>query len=275
MAAASAPSPTPTATPNRANCGAVVGSFGDFTGVGSYPGSPSPNGTFDQGGNAAEWTDMLAGILENRTIRGGYYGTTPDRLRGRFQEYDDPWFEQGSLGFRVASLEEGTGGSDCGNGTCESTEDPLTCAADCPDLCGDGLCSGDEDALSCSGDCPDRCGDGLCTGFENTVICWPDCGVCGDDVCDPSEDETSCALDCAPSCGDGVVEGAEQCEFGVPLAASCTSLGFDAGTLVCNGSTCTFDTSGCFDVSCKPKNSRCSQNSECCSGRCGPLRRCR
>ncbi|HVN38679.1 MAG TPA: SUMF1/EgtB/PvdO family nonheme iron enzyme [Myxococcota bacterium] len=38
----------PTGTPNRANCGNVVGGP---TVVGSYPGSPSPYGTFDQGGN--------------------------------------------------------------------------------------------------------------------------------------------------------------------------------------------------------------------------------
>jgi len=92
---------------------------------------------------------------------------------------------------------------------------------------------------------------------------------------DPSEDETSCAADCAPLCGDGVVEGDENCEAGVPLAASCTSLGFDAGTLACNFGTCVFDTSGCFEVSCKPRRSRCSRDNECCSGDCTWLRRCR
>jgi hypothetical protein len=70
------------------------------------------------------------------------------------------------------------------------------------------------------------------------------------------------------------VAGVEQCEAGVPLAASCTSLGFDAGTLACNSSTCLYDTSGCFGVTCKPRWSRCSQDSECCSGDCG-FRRCR
>lgn len=241
---------TPTASPNRANCGAVVG---DFTGVGIYPGSPSPHGTFDQGGNVSEWTDRLIGIEDHRTIRGGSNGTAPDRLRGQILEYDDPSFEQTGLGFRVASLEEDDDGSECGNSTCESTEDPLTCPSDCPDLCGDGLCSGIEDALSCSADCPDRCGDGLCTGHESTA---------------------NCPQDCPPVCGDGVVAGVEQCEAGVPLAASCTSLGFDAGTLACNSSTCLYDTSGCFGVTCKPRWSRCSQDSECCSGDCG-FRRCR
>ena len=212
----------PTAESNRANCGGAAGSF---TGVGSYTGSPSPNGTFDQGGNVAEWTDMLAGIEENRPTRGGTAGSPADRLRGQVQEYEDPWFESGAIGFRVATLAEGSGGSDCGNSICESTEDPLTCPSDCPDICGDGLCSGLEDALSCPADCP-------------------------------------------PVCGDGVVQGAEQCEAGVPLGASCTSLGFAGGTLVCTASTCRYDTSGCFNVSCKPKSSRCSKNSDCCSGNC-------
>ncbi len=122
--------------PNTANCGSVVG---NLTGVGSYPGSPSPSGTFDQGGHASEWTDGDVSILENRTIRGGHLGSSPDRLRGQILEYDDPWFESNGLG---------------------------------------------------------------------------------------------------------------------------------AGTLACNASTCRYNTSGCFDVSCKPKSSRCSNNSECCSGNC-------
>jgi formylglycine-generating enzyme required for sulfatase activity len=262
---------TPTASPNTANCGGVAGSL---TGVGSYPGSPSPNGTFDQGGNVSEWTDGDVAILENRTIRGGDLGSPPDRLRGQILEYDDPWYEGAGLGFRVASLDNGAGGSVCGNSVCESTEDPLRCASDCPELCGDALCSGTEDALSCPGDCPERCGDGLCTGLENTTRCWPDCGFCGDGVCDPSEGQASCAADCVPACGDGVVEGDEQCEAGVSLGASCTTLGFDGGTLACHASTCRYDTRGCFDVSCKPRLSRCSRDNECCSGDCR-LRRCR
>jgi formylglycine-generating enzyme required for sulfatase activity len=253
----------PTGAANTANCG---GAAGGFTGVGAYPGSPSPNGTFDQGGNVAEWTDMLAGIEENRPTRGGTAGSPADRLRGQVQEYEDPWYESGAIGFRVASLEEGAGGSDCGNSICESTENPLTCPNDCPGLCGDGLCSGTEDAQSCSGDCPQTCGDGLCTGSESTATCWSDCGFCGDDVCDPSESQTSCAADCTPVCGDGVVEGTEQCEAGVPLGASCTSLGFGGGTLTCTASACQYNTSGC--VSCKPKLSSCSKNSQCCSGSC-------
>jgi formylglycine-generating enzyme required for sulfatase activity len=88
----------PGATPNTANCGLAVG---DFTSVGSYTGSASPNGTFDQGGNAVEWADQMI-ILENRIIRGGHIGNTPVWLSGARSEYDDPWFENSVYGFRVA-----------------------------------------------------------------------------------------------------------------------------------------------------------------------------
>ena len=47
---------TPTATPNRGNCNGAVG---DLTDVGSYTGSASPYGTFDQGGNVFEWNEAI------------------------------------------------------------------------------------------------------------------------------------------------------------------------------------------------------------------------
>ena len=90
----------PVATANTANCGSVSG---DVTDVGSYPASPSPNGTFDQGGNAEEWIDAII-ILENRPLRAGTYATPADRLRKAIMNYDDPWFESSAIGFRVATL---------------------------------------------------------------------------------------------------------------------------------------------------------------------------
>jgi hypothetical protein len=51
------------------------------------------------------------------------------------------------------------------------------------------------------------------------------------------------------SCGDGVAEGNEECD-GVDLAGeTCGTLGFDEGTLACDG-TCNHDTSGCVTFSC-------------------------
>ncbi|GAG37158.1 unnamed protein product, partial [marine sediment metagenome] len=46
----------PGATANTANCDEVVD---DLTNVGSYTGSASPNGTFDQGGNVWEWNEAI------------------------------------------------------------------------------------------------------------------------------------------------------------------------------------------------------------------------
>lgn len=45
-------------------------------------------------------------------------------------------------------------------------------------------------------------------------------------------------------CGDGTIDAGEQCEPTDLAGASCTSLGFQPGTLTC-GPGCTFDTSGC------------------------------
>ena len=46
----------------------------DLTNVGSYTGSASPNGTFDQGGNAAEWNETIAEPAITRGVRGGTFG---------------------------------------------------------------------------------------------------------------------------------------------------------------------------------------------------------
>ena len=59
----------PTGIPNHANCQTAVG---DFTDVGSYPGSPSPYGTFDQGGNVWERNEAIIG--SERGVRGGCQG---------------------------------------------------------------------------------------------------------------------------------------------------------------------------------------------------------
>lgn len=196
----------------------------------------------------------------------------------------------------------------CGDLTCSAGETPLSCPSDCPDVCGDGLCTGSETAASCSTDCGDVCGDGLCTGSETTATCWNDCGTsCGDGVCNGDETASSCATDCAPQCiadggglgctastnccsgvgnctggkpsnrvcapaaavcGDGVIEGSEECEQGLPLADSCTSLGFSGGSLAC-GSSCQYDTSACTGAPvCGGNKEACSVNSDCCSLNC-------
>jgi hypothetical protein len=59
---------SPGATPNTANCWPAVQ---DLTDVGSYTGSASSYGTFDQGGNVWERTEAKSGMY--RIIRGGSF----------------------------------------------------------------------------------------------------------------------------------------------------------------------------------------------------------
>jgi formylglycine-generating enzyme required for sulfatase activity len=154
---------TPSATAHTANCSLAAG---ELTDVGSYPGSPGPHGTFDQGGNAVEWTDGDLGVLENRTLRGGGYSSPPDRLRRQILEYDDPWFEQGLIGFRVASFAKcGDGLDNDGDGRIDF--DPATAASPGdettpPAGSGDPACTGpdaDREASQCQ-DGVDNDGDG-------------------------------------------------------------------------------------------------------------------
>jgi formylglycine-generating enzyme required for sulfatase activity len=97
---------TPTATPNRAHCNNNNQPFN----VGSYPGSPSPYGTFDQGGNVAEWMDALA-TGSNRVIRGGSLLSNNSQLAATFRGEAPPTFQEYYVGFRVGSTvpEPGTG----------------------------------------------------------------------------------------------------------------------------------------------------------------------
>ena len=50
----------PGPAPNMANCSGLGVGLSD---VGAYTGSPSPSGTFDQGGNLAEWSETLNTVV--------------------------------------------------------------------------------------------------------------------------------------------------------------------------------------------------------------------
>jgi formylglycine-generating enzyme required for sulfatase activity len=93
---------TPDATPNTANCASAVG---DLTDVGSYTGSASPNGTFDQGGNAREWNEALIGFSE-RGMRGAVFGSSAISNRAAWRGKFVPTQQQQSIGFRVAMIPE-------------------------------------------------------------------------------------------------------------------------------------------------------------------------
>ncbi|MBW2692149.1 MAG: SUMF1/EgtB/PvdO family nonheme iron enzyme [Deltaproteobacteria bacterium] len=89
----------PGAVANTANCLNVVG---NVIGVGRYTGSASPNGTFDQGGNAWEWNEAVELTVE-RVQRGGSFLTSTDNLAAFLRGGGDPSIGNLSIGFRVAS----------------------------------------------------------------------------------------------------------------------------------------------------------------------------
>ena len=99
----------PTATANRANCGNAVGTLVPNS---SYPGSPSPYGTFDQGGNVAEWNEAIEPVAGlGRGFRGGNYAQGVINLSGGSQHFGGPDIEVLTIGFRIATIvpEPGTG----------------------------------------------------------------------------------------------------------------------------------------------------------------------
>jgi formylglycine-generating enzyme required for sulfatase activity len=94
----------PTASANHANCANMVG---DLVDVGSYTGSASPNGTFDQGGNVWEWNEAIAfSDPENRVARGGGFSSNTSSLPASVQASFLPGTEGRRYGFRVAMIPE-------------------------------------------------------------------------------------------------------------------------------------------------------------------------
>jgi len=85
---------------NTANCNNVVG---DLTDVGSYTGSASPNGTFDQGGNVWEWEETIGsvGFPYLRGHRGGSFTDSASHL-GPGGHFSSAPIEIEEFGFRVA-----------------------------------------------------------------------------------------------------------------------------------------------------------------------------
>lgn len=91
----------PGAAANTANCGDSTGDLGD---VGGYPGSTSPSGTLDQGGNAWEWNEAQS--APGRGVRGGAFLSESSALAAAFRSGREPSGEFENVGFRVATVPE-------------------------------------------------------------------------------------------------------------------------------------------------------------------------
>lgn len=150
----------------------------------------------------------------------------------------------------IREVTPGSGGPICGDGSCDPGEDQCNCADDCgvPPLtetnCSDGI---DEDC-----DIDTDCDDNDCLNDSA-------CPYCGNGDCDPDEDQCSCADDCGAPTSTEV----ENCTDGDDN---------DCDTDIdCDDSDCSLDPA-CLE--CLPKAATCTDNADCCSGRCLPAGKC-
>jgi formylglycine-generating enzyme required for sulfatase activity len=89
-------------TRNTAACGHPLT---DYTDVGSFTRSSSPNSTYDQGGNIWEWNENNAVCgVGCRGLRGGDFGSDPGSLAAANADYGPVTSESHQWGFRVAGL---------------------------------------------------------------------------------------------------------------------------------------------------------------------------
>ena len=93
----------PTGGSNSANFGNAVGTVTD---VGSYTGSASWYGTFDQGGNVWEWNEDWQTVAGPRSVRGGVFTDGIFGLESTTDLGSNPIFGTASIGFRLASTTE-------------------------------------------------------------------------------------------------------------------------------------------------------------------------
>jgi hypothetical protein len=95
--------PTAEAPPGGTNSANFNHILEQPTDVGAYTGSPSPYGTFDQGGNFWEYNEsVLNGSA--RCHRGGSYGSYEDLGAGYRAAHAPPTYESLSIGFRIAEV---------------------------------------------------------------------------------------------------------------------------------------------------------------------------
>ena len=102
--------PTPVASGTNAGS-AVYNNAASVPAIVDSAGGLSPYGTMGQGGNVYEWNESaFAGTNSSssdaRAVRGGDFLNTELNLRSSFRSFLDPTFEDGGIGFRVASVPE-------------------------------------------------------------------------------------------------------------------------------------------------------------------------
>ncbi|MEE8409459.1 MAG: hypothetical protein V3T05_07635, partial [Myxococcota bacterium] len=139
---------------------------------------------------------------------------------------------------------EGCDGADLGGTTCVDLDlgaGNLACTATCTldtsgcgaVTCGDGAINQPSEACDGSDLGGVACAD---VGFQfGQLICAADCTF-----------NTLLCRGSSATCDDGVIEGPEECDGTDLNGETCDSLGWNpGGTLVCDGTTCLFATSGC------------------------------
>lgn len=74
-----------------------------LTNVGTFTGSSSHYGTFDQNGDAWEWNDLDGGTSLSRGLKGGAWTSTPPYLQSSYRLITIPSTYSVNVGFRLAS----------------------------------------------------------------------------------------------------------------------------------------------------------------------------
>jgi len=97
-----APGTTIGSSANQANYNGVI-PIGHATDVGSFTGSGSFYGTFDQSGNVYQWNDLDGTAGSSRGLRGGFWNGDSYNVSSSYRIVNAPSGEYGSVGFRLAS----------------------------------------------------------------------------------------------------------------------------------------------------------------------------
>lgn len=93
---------TPTSTANRANCDGIL-DVDNLTDVGSYIGSASPYGSYDQAGNVWEWNETILQSGSLRGVRGGSFAFLPSYTAASLRDACAPNCDVVNYGIRIAT----------------------------------------------------------------------------------------------------------------------------------------------------------------------------